>query len=126
MRRVRISAILAGLAVDFAGAFVVGIALMFLFNWANLIALTRYVSFVLGIYWLGLLFVFLGARVTARLARPHCILNAALFGIICTIPCLFFPPTYPTWYKVLCMFSFLPISIATGYSVATPHGLTSR
>jgi len=126
---VRISALLAGLAVDFAGAVVVTIALIFLFRrpfWSDITILTRYLSLVVAIYWLGMLFILLGARVTARLAKPHCILNTTLFGIISTIPCFFFPATYPFWYKLLCIFSFVPVSAATGYSVATRHRLANR
>lgn len=122
MSRVRVRALLAGLAVDFGGALLVGVTVvLFLRGRTEIIVstLTSYVSLLLGLYWLGLAFTFFGAYVTARLSRPDCILNTLVFGILSTLPCFFFPSAYPFWYQLLCVLTFLPASLAAGYSVAT-------
>jgi len=123
--RFRIRALLAGLAVDFSGSIVVGLAVvLFLHGHPQstemiIRTLTTYVSPLLAVYWLGLAFTFFGAYVTARLSKPNCILNTAVFGIISTLPCFFFPSSYPFWYQLLCVLTILPVSLVAGYSVAT-------
>ena len=129
--KIRVPAILAGLAVDLIGSilFVVAIILAakLIGYRADVILLNRStVTGPLTMYWVGLVFTFLGAYVTARLSKPNCVLNTFLFGLISTLPAGLVPSDYPRWYVVLCVLTILPLSVAVGYAVRSTHHLTNR
>ena len=120
--KIRVLAILAGLAVDFVGStlFVVAVALLVtVFGRQSTFdgALTG-VTGLLVVYWIGLAFTLFGAYITATLSKPHCVLNTALFGILSTLPSWLFISWYPLWFTLLCVFTIFPLSVAAGRAVA--------
>jgi hypothetical protein len=122
--KIRVLAVLAGLAVDFIGSVLFVVAVIVL---ASAVGRTdpilRGLSTATGLlaaYWIGLAFTLLGAFVTAKLSKPYCVLNTFLFGVVSTLPVLLAPssPSFPRWYSVLGAVTILPISLAAGYAVA--------
>jgi hypothetical protein len=125
VKRIRIIALVAGLATDLMGTVIISAAVTFAFlalrgassqrpeaieqTLANDL-LFRVIGYVGGIA-----FTLLGAYVTARMSRPHAVLNTLVFGIVSTLPIVFFASTYPLWYNVLCVLTIIPVSLIPGY-----------
>ena len=119
--KIRVLAILAGLAVDFIGSVLFAITVILILGifrrgWDLLSGIPT--TELLLAYWIGLGFTLFGAYVTARLSAPNCVLNTLLFGLLSTIPSFFFVSGYPLWFTVLCVITILPVSVAAGYAVA--------
>ena len=121
--KIRVLAILAGLAVDVIGSVLFVIAAVVILReighradpvFAVLPATTK----LLLAFWIGLAFTLLGAYVTARLAKPYSIFNTVLFGLLSTLVALLIPSSVPRWYTLLGVLTILPISVAAGYAVA--------
>ena len=116
-------ALVAGLAVDFVGTIVFVVTLMLLltiigYRTEEIMSGLSTMTGLLTMYWVGLAFTLLGAYITASLSKPNCLLNTLLFGLVSTLPSLFFVSWYPSWYTVLCVLTILPASLAAGYAVA--------
>ena len=125
MKRVRIVALLAGLGTDLIGTVVFAFVLSFFFVARHVhhgdrpeVVLERLnsdVSFLLLGYFVGIAFTLVGAYVTARLSRPHSLLNTLVFGLVCTVTGFLFITINPLWYTVLCELTMLPVSLIPGY-----------
>ncbi len=125
MKRIRIVALLVGLAADLIGTLLFSLALSVVIVMRHahtgerpevmLQKLTGDVPFMLVGYVGGMAFTLLGAYITARLSKPDCILNTFLFGLICTLGAFLFTSINPLWYTVLCVLTMLPVSLIPGY-----------
>jgi hypothetical protein len=128
MRRIRIVAILAGLAADLIGTILFSTVLTVAFlafrhgsgdsAQTALQRLSRDTSFLVIGYFGGIAFTFLGAYITARMSRPHSVLNTLIFGVSSTLFIVFFASMYPLWYNALCVLTIIPFSLLPGYSIA--------
>jgi hypothetical protein len=126
VKRIRIVALLAGLAADILGTILVSIALTvtFLAMYRRsgrppvVEVLASDTTFLVVGYIGGIMFTFLGAYITARMSRPHSVLNTLVFGVISTLLIVFFASMYPLWYNVLCVLTIIPISLVPGYLLA--------
>ena len=128
MKRIRIVALLAGLAADFVGTILLSIAVIIVFlilrqgsggsPQAALQKLTSETTFLIIGYVGGIAFTFLGAYITARMSLPNSVLNALIFGIISTLLIIFFASMYPVWYNVLSVLTIIPVSLVPGYLLA--------
>ena len=128
MKRIRITALIAGLAADFVGTILFSIAVTVVFlalrhgsgdsPQAALQKLSSDTGFLIIGYFCGIAFTFLGAYITARMSRPNSVLNALVFGIVSTLFIVFFASMYPLWYNLLCVLTIIPISLVPGYSLA--------
>ena len=128
MKRIRIVALLAGLAADILGTILFSIAITIAFLAIHRgsgerpeVALQKLMSdtaFLVVGYFGGIAFTLLGAYITARMSRPHSVLNAFVFGIISTLLIAFFASMYPLWYNVLCVVTIIPVSLVPGYLLA--------
>jgi hypothetical protein len=129
MKRIRIVALIAGLATDLIGTFTVSAAIVFGFvvlhrssgqRWPDLAhTLETNSLYLIAGYVYGTAFTFLGAYIVARMSRPHPVLNTLVFGIISTLLIVFFDlSAYPVWYVVLCVLTIIPVSLIPGYLLA--------
>ncbi|HMG06000.1 MAG TPA: hypothetical protein VK581_11090 [Chthoniobacterales bacterium] len=129
MKRIRIVALIAGLAADLIGTIIVSAAIVFGFVVLHRSSGQRSADLVHALetnslYWVagyvyGTAFTFLGAYIVARMSRPHSVLNTIVFGIISTLLIVFFDPSaYPAWYIVLCVLTIIPVSLVPGYLLA--------
>ncbi len=128
MKRIRIVALVAGLAADIVGTILLSIALTLVFlalrhgtgnsPQTALQKLSSDRGFLVIGYFGGITFTFLGAYITARMSRPDSVLNTLVFGIISTLFIVFFASMYPLWYNVLCVLTIIPVSLVPGYSLA--------
>lgn len=127
MKKVRLAALLAGLAVDLVGttvfAIVLGVVAVVLYHrraekWEIVIQhLMNDVPLLLVSYLGGIAFTFLGAYVTARMSKPNSVLNTFVLGVISSLAGFFFLSMNPVWYTVLCFVTVLPVSLVPGYLV---------
>jgi hypothetical protein len=128
MRRIRIVALLAGMAADLLGTTLFSIALAAIYlamnpgiNKQPEVAMRKVESdatlLVVG-YLGGMAFTWLGAYIVARMSRPHSVLNTLLFGIVSTFLIVFFASMYPLWYDALCVITIIPLSLLPGYLLA--------
>jgi hypothetical protein len=125
VKRIRIVALLAGLAADIFGTILFAVALSFISVARHvhhgdrpeviLNNLTSDVPFMLVGYFGGIGFTLLGAYVTAKVARPNSLLNTFVFGLICTFAGFLFISINPLWYTILCELTMLPVSLIPGY-----------
>jgi hypothetical protein len=125
VKRIRIVALIAGLATDIVGTILYSIALcvVFVVRHAHIgerpevivQKLTSDVPFMLVGYLGGIGFTFLGAYVTAKLSRPNSVFNAFIFGLIGTLAGFLFISINPLWYTILCELTILPVSLIPGY-----------
>jgi hypothetical protein len=128
VKRIRIVALLAGLAADILGTILFSAAVIVAFLAMQrgsgerpevaLPKLTSDTAFLVVGYFGGIAFTLLGAYITARMSRPHSVLNTFVFGIISTLLIVFFASMYPLWYNVLCVVTIIPISLVPGYLLA--------
>ncbi|MGI8480688.1 MAG: hypothetical protein ACR2MF_01235 [Chthoniobacterales bacterium] len=128
MKRIRIIALVAGLAADLVGTILFSIALTVAFlalrhgsgdsAQAALQKLSSDTGFLIIGYFGGIAFTFLGAYITARMSRPNSVLNTLIFGAISTLFIVFFASMYPLWYNALCVLTIIPVSLVPGYSLA--------
>jgi hypothetical protein len=128
MKRIRILALLAGLAADIIGTVLFSIAITLVFlvmrrsggesPQAALQKLTTDTLFLFVGYVGGIAFTVLGAYITACMSRPHSVLNTFVFGVISTLLVVFFATMYPLWYNVLCVLTIVPVSLVPGYLLA--------
>jgi hypothetical protein len=129
MKRIRIVALIAGLAADLVGTITVSAAIVFGFVVLHRSSGQRSADLARtletnSLYWIagyvyGTAFTFLGAYIVARMSRPHSVLNTIVFGIISTLLIVFFDPSaYPVWYIVLCVLTIMPVSLVPGYLLA--------
>ena len=128
MKRIRIVGLLAGLAADIFGTILFSVAVTVAFLAMHhgsgerpevaLQKLTSDNAFLVVGYFGGIAFTFLGAFITARMSRPHSVLNTFVFGIISTLLIVFFASMYPLWYNVLCVLTIIPVSLVPGYFLA--------
>jgi Na+/H+-translocating membrane pyrophosphatase len=128
VKRIRIIALIAGLATDLIGTIIVSVILTFVFvalrsssgqkPQAILQTLTTDPLFLIVGYISGIAFTFLGAYIVARISRPNSVLNTLVFGIISTLLIVFFASTYPVWYNILCVLTIIPVSLVPGYLLA--------
>jgi hypothetical protein len=128
VKRIRIVAIIAGLAADLGGTILFSLALTAAFlalrhssgtpPQAALEKLPRDTPFLIIGYVGGIAFTFLGAYITARMSRPDSLLNTLVFGIISTVLIVFFASMYPLWYNALCVLTIIPVSLVPGYLLA--------
>ena len=126
MKRIRILALLAGLAVDILGTILFSIPVTFAFlamyrrNGRPPVVelLASDTAFLVVGYIGGIAFTLLGAYIAARMSRPYSVLNTLVFGVISTLFIVFFASTYPTWYNVLCLLTIIPVSLVPGYLLA--------
>jgi len=127
VKRIRIVALLAGLGTDLIGTIVFALVLSFFFVARHvhhgdsfelvLERLNSDVPFLVLGYFVGIAFTFIGAYVTARLSRPHSLLNTLIFGLVCTVTGFLFVTINPLWYTILCELTMLPVSLVPGYVV---------
>src|SRR5438105_12814678 len=118
VKRIRITALIAGLAADFIGTVLFAIVVTVVFlslrhgsgesPQAALQKISRDTAFLVIGYFGGIVFTFLGAYITARMSRPDSVLNALVFGIISTLFVVFLASMYPLWYNVLCVLTIIP------------------
>ena len=127
VKRIRITALIAGLAADFIGTVLFAIVVTVVFlslrhgsgesPQAALQKISRDTAFLVIGYFGGIVFTFLGAYITARMSRPDSVLNALVFGIISTLFVVFLASMYPLWYNVLCVLTIIQVSLVPGYSI---------
>jgi hypothetical protein len=128
VRRIRIVALLVGLTSDILGTILFSGVVIVVFlamhrgsGEPSEVVLHRFASdtalLTVG-YFCGIAFTLLGAYITARMSRPHSVLNAFVFGIISTLLIVFFASMYPLWYNVLCVVTIIPVSLVPGYLLA--------
>ena len=125
MKRIRVVALIAGLATDLIGTIIVSAAVTFAFvalrgasgqrPEAILRTLANDPLFLVIGYVGGIAFTLLGAYITARMSRPHSVFNTLVFGVISTLLIVFFASMYPFWYNVLCVLTIIPVSLIPGY-----------
>jgi hypothetical protein len=128
VKRIRIVALIAGLATDLVGTIIVSAAVTFAFvalhsasgqrPEAIIQTLATDPLFLIIGYVAGIAFTFLGAYIVARMSRPNSVLNTLLFGVISTLLIVFFASMYPLWYNVLCVLTIIPVSLIPGYLLA--------
>jgi|ERR1051326_106521 hypothetical protein len=128
MKRIRILALITGLAVDLIGTTILSTALTFAFvavrsasgqrPEAIVQTLARDPLFLVIGYAGGIVFTLLGAYITARMSRPYSTINTLLFGTISTVLIVFFASMYPLWYNILCVLTIIPLSLIPGYLVS--------
>jgi hypothetical protein len=128
VKRIRIIALIAGLATDLVGTIIVSTAITFAFvalrstsgqrPGAILQTLATDPLFLIVGYVGGIAFTLLGAYIVARMSRPNSVLNTLLFGVISTLFIVFFASMYPLWYNVLCVLTIIPVSLVPGYLLA--------
>lgn len=125
MKRIRIIALLAGLAADIIGTILFSVALVMVVRGASsehpevaVQKLTSDTVFLVIGYLGGIVFTLLGAYIAARMSRPHSVLNTFVFGLISTLLIVFFASMYPLWYNLLCMLTIIPVSLVPGYLLA--------
>jgi len=127
VKRVRLVALIAGLAADVIGTLIGFVVVTFVFfalrsasgQWsqATFQAIGKDPLFLVIGYITGMGSTFLGAYIVARMSRPHSVLNTLLFGIISTLFIVFFGPN-PHWYNVLGALAIIPVSLAPAYLLA--------
>lgn len=127
MKRIRIVALVAGVAVDLFGTILVSVSLitliLFQINRGEpaAVAMQKLAAdpFLLGIcYFGGIVCTLAGAYVTARMSRPYSLLNALVFGVFSTLLGVCFASIYPLWYNVLCVLTIIPVALVPGYLLA--------
>jgi hypothetical protein len=128
VKRIRIVALFAGLATDILGTILFSAVVIVVFLAMHRgsgerpeVVLHRFASdtaLLAAGYFCGIAFTWLGAYITARMSRPHSVLNTFVFGIISTLLIVFFASTYPLWYNVLCVITIIPVSLVPGYLLA--------
>jgi Na+/H+-translocating membrane pyrophosphatase len=128
VKRIRIVAVIAGLAADLIGTIIVSAAVTFAFvalrssggqrPEAILQTLATDPLFLIVGYVGGIAFTLLGAYIVARMSRPNSVLNTLVFGIISTLLIVFFASMYPLWYNILCVLTIIPVSLLPGYLLA--------
>jgi hypothetical protein len=128
VKRIRIVALIAGLAADILGTILFSAAVTVAFLATHrgsgerpevvFQKLTSDTAFLVVGYIGGIVFTLVGAYITARMSRPHSVLNTFLFGTISTLLIVFFASMYPVWYNVLCVLTIIPVSLVPGYLLA--------
>ena len=128
MKRIRIVALIAGLATDLIGTIIVSAVATFAFVALRssrgqraqdiLQSLATDPLFLIVGYVGGIAFTLLGAYIVARMSRPNSVLNTLVFGIISTLLIVFFASMYPLWYNALCVLTIIPVSLLPGYLLA--------
>jgi hypothetical protein len=128
VKRIRIIALVAGVAADLVGTILFSIALTVVFlalrhasgesPQALLRKLNSDTGFLIIGYLGGIAFTFLGAYITARMSRTNSVLNTLIFGVVSTLFIVFFASMYPLWYNALCALTIIPVSLVPGYSIA--------
>lgn len=122
---------MAGVTVDFVGTLATGLGLGIVmaaishFGGVPLPELQRIagtsVPVMLVYYAVGATWTFTGATVTAWLARPRSVFNAAVFGFIQTLVGIALSGKMETWYAVLGLTTMFPLSVLAGYLVQRTH-----
>jgi len=128
VKRIRIVALTAGLAADLLGTILFSIAITVAFlamyrgsGEQHAVALQKLLSdttFLVAGYLGGIACTLIGAYITARMSRPHSMLNTFLFGFISTLLIVLFASMSPLWYNVLCALTIIPVSLVPGYLLA--------
>lgn len=128
MKRIRVIALIAGLATDLIGTIIVSAVVTFAFLMLPSSSGQRLETFLQTLlsdplflaigYAVGIAFTVLGAYIVARMSRPYSMLNTLIFGVISTLLIVFFGSMYPVWYNVLSILTVIPVSLVPGYLLA--------
>ena len=128
MKRIRVIALIAGLATDLIGTIIVSAVVTFAFMMLPSSSGQRLETFLQTLlsdplflaigYAVGIAFTLLGAYIAARMSRPYSMLNTLIFGVISTLLIVFFGSMYPVWYNVLSILTVIPVSLVPGYLLA--------
>jgi hypothetical protein len=128
VKRIRVIALIAGLATDLIGTIIVSAVVTFAFLMLPSSSGQRLETFLQTLlsdplflaigYAVGIAFTLLGAYIVARMSRPYSMLNTLIFGVISTLLIVFFGSMYPVWYNVLSILTVIPVSLVPGYLLA--------
>jgi len=128
VKRIRVIALIAGLATDLIGTIIVSAVVTFAFMMLPSSSGQRLETFLQTLlsdplflaigYAVGIAFTLLGAYIAARMSRPYSMLNTLIFGVISTLLIVFFGSMYPVWYNVLSILTVIPVSLVPGYLLA--------